>query len=71
MENIWSDVLTKLQSIPLPSGVTYDDIISSSFQGETGNIQREESQGRPTNPAQSHSSSHYRDEDDEDYSTGP
>lgn len=60
MEAIWADVGPKLQAIPLPSGVTFDDMLPSA-EASGG---REESRNSLVNNNQSN----FRDEDDEDYS---
>lgn len=69
MEGIWADVLTKLQSIPLPSGVTFDDLAGGIPSHELGGAgvapSREDSQGRGSSAAANQSN--FRDEDDEDY----
>ena len=70
MEGIWADVLTKLQSIPLPSGMTFDDLAAGLPSHELGGAgvvpSREDSQGRGGSSAATNQSN-FRDEDDEDY----
>jgi sorting nexin-1/2 len=53
MEAIWADVIPKLQSIPLPSGATFEDITASVGGDGTANASNQ---------------SNFHEEDDEDYS---
>lgn len=53
MEAIWADVIPKLQSIPLPSGATFEDITASVGGDGMANASNQ---------------SNFHEEDDEDYS---